>query len=212
MHPLDGPRAKVERAKTQVVTLQTIAKRFFEQNTYTVVLAEFDRKTGGQSMDKRHGLRLLKSIHKKYWVPIESFQPYKRGNRGRHSPLFLLQQLNNTDKHRLITVVNPTFARFGFSGLAGGGSKLYKRVTLHPNAKVGYIMPLSFPVPTLDITPNGKVRGIKYETEIKVNFDFSPGIRFGDGCDAVERLPVIGVLQRIINEVSRIIESFASDF
>lgn len=77
---------------------------------------------------------------------------------------------------------------------------------------MGFVMPLSSPVPTLDITPNGDVRGIRYQKEIIFNSDLTPGIRFGNGCNAVKGLPVIGVLRNILKEVSDIIESFAKDF
>lgn len=282
MHPLDGPRVKVERANSQLIALQNIAQAFFETNPYTIVLAEIDRKTSRQSVrvnycpaipdewgviigeichdlrsaldllvwqlalcktltpykntqfpiyligntkrhdgkgnpiphfwGKAHGRRYLQSVPRRFWERIDSFQPYKRGNLGRRNPLFLLQNLNNTDKHCLITVINPVIAQFSASGLMGGGSRFYNRVTLHPNTKIGYVMPLSFPVPTLNITPDGNIDGIKYETEVKVDFDLTPGIRFGDGCNAVKGLPVIRVLQRIIGEVSRIIDSFSNDF
>lgn len=282
MHPLDGPRAKVNRAESQLVTLQKITQDFFEINRYTVVLAEFDRKTGGQNIrisncpklpdewgviigeiahnlrsaldalawqlallnttnpDNRtgfpiyiigrtnrrlatgdpipqfwhngHGLRRLQSINRRYWTRIEAFQPYKRGNGYRQSPLFLLHELNNTDKHRLISVLTPIMAGFTFSGIIGGGSKFNKRTPLYPNAKVGCVMPLhKGGVPTLGFTDDGKPKIVMRE-EVEVNFDITPGIRFGNSCDAVKGLPIIRTLHRISNEVSRIIESFAGEF
>lgn len=280
MHPLDGPRAKVKRANSQLVTLQKVTQRFFEINRYTVVLAEFDRKTGGQNVrisncptlpdewgviigeiahDLRSALDLLAwqlrckyvgdsdttiqfpiyergrtklsqvssfwiktkkgwdvnrhtaNIDRKFWKRLESFQPYKRRNKGRHSPFFLLQKLNNTDKHHLITVLTPALGSFTFHGLIGGGSKFNKRMSLHPNAKVGYVMPLQKgDIYTLSLI-DGQPKMVMKE-EVDVNFDITPGIRFGDGCDAVKRLPVVRTLRHIADEVSRIVESFSGEF
>jgi hypothetical protein len=288
MHPLDGPRVKVERAKSQIVTLQACLQGFFKRYPYRVVVAEFDRKAGCYSLrvestppafpnewgvfigeiahnlrsaldglawqlalletgvpygrtafpiylvghtrrktdagtpfpsfwDKRDEVRELKSVPRSLWTRIEAFQPYKRGNGGRHSPLFLLHKLNNTDKHRLITVVAATVSGMQVSGLSGG-STLKVGVPLHLNAKVGSVCPLPAEgVRVLDIVndhvqiEDGRIR-TRIQCEVQVNTNITPGIRFGDSCDAVERLPVIRTLQRMANEVSRIIESFAGEF
>ena len=63
---------------------------------------------------------LLRSVPRHLWTRIESFQPFKRGNGGRHSPLFLLGQMNNTDKHRLLTVLVVSPATMTFTGFSGG--------------------------------------------------------------------------------------------
>ena len=47
---------------------------------------------------------------------------------------------------------------------------------------------------------------------MEVNVTVDPGVRFGDSCEAVERLPVIRTLRRMADEVSRIVESFAEEF
>ena len=46
MHPLDGPRAKVKRAKAQLIALQKDSERFFRQNPNIIAAAEFDKKAG----------------------------------------------------------------------------------------------------------------------------------------------------------------------
>jgi len=280
MHPLDGPRAKVERAKSQLITLQATFQEFFKRHRYSITLAELDRNTGdqiirvsdapsvpvewgviigeivhdlrsaldllawqlallnkacpygetmfpiyskGRTKDtskphfwgKGHGLRLLKSIDMRYRKRIEAFQPYKRRNGGRRSPLFLLQQLNNTDKHRLITVLATAIAGFRFTGLVGGGSQFKVGVPLYLNAKVGHVRPLPADgVLVLDDPPlnaNGKLR-TRTQREVLVKLDITPGIQFGEGCDTLKRLPVLKTLIDITGEVSRIIESFAGEF
>jgi hypothetical protein len=282
MHPLDGPREKVSRARFQIITLQHKIEAFFRDNLYEVGITEYDPKTdhyilrikaGPESLPpvwgavigeiahdlrsaldglawqlalnnplvckpydrtafpiylvgrtienvahfhgnsrRRDGLDIIQSIDPKHLRHIESFQPYKRGNGNKSSPLFLLQELNNTDKHRLITVLFPAADSLHFTGLAGH-VHLNRRVTLYTNAKIGWLT---------DVPPNRPGQGAIYtldpttgklsEPKMEVKVDVAPGVRFGDSCDAVERLPVIRTLQRMANEVSRIIESFSDEF
>lgn len=278
MKPLDGPRAKVKRAKSQIVTLEASFERLFKLYPYSVVVAEFDRKAGHYHLriqdgpssfpdewgvligeiahnlrsaldllvwqlallsnpnpsDRtefliyligytkrrfsggnkipcfhRDGLNKIRSIDKRFYTRIEAFQPYKRGNKGCYNPLFLLHKLNNADKHRLITVLTTVVGGITFTGHVGGGSKFNVGMPIHTNANVGYVNPLpSEGIQVLDI----RTMKIKIIHEMQVNLDVTPGIRFGDGCDAVKRLPVVPTLNSILNEVSRIIESFASEF
>jgi hypothetical protein len=281
MQSLDGPRAKVKRAKTELTALYDDFQRFFRKNPNIIAVAEFDRRAGNypivvkrcpselpeqwsvmigeiahdlrsaldllawqlaplnttepydwtafpiyligrtnrrdrknniipQFWNRRHGLRLLKSIHRRYWARIEGFQPYKRGNRGRHSLLYLLRELNNTDKHRLIPILFASVSSTQITGLFGSGSRIKMGVPIRRNAKIGWINPLAFPVPTLDFG-DGHPR-IRMQEEMQVKFDVSSSIRFGKGCDAVRNLPIFRTLDSITKEVSRIIESFASDF
>jgi hypothetical protein len=163
-----------------------------------------------QFWHKAHGLRLLQSIHSRYWGKIESFQPYKRGNKGRKNLLFLLHELNNTDKHRLIPILFASVSSHQVTGFFGGGSRIKIGVPIRPNAKIGWINPLPFAVPVL--YGDGAHFEIRMQEETKVKFDVSSSLMFGDGCSAVKNMPIVRTLYDIINEVSRIIESFASDF
>lgn len=284
MHPLDGPRAKVDRAKSQFIALQTAFQRFFKRYPYRVAVAEFDKKAGHHNLRVKsgpstlpdewgvligeiaHNLRsaldglvcqlalaadrrrtwrfcdkrktgfpvflrgprakgghhltraMLDYLQDRHAARIESFQPYKRGNGHRDSPLWLLHELNNSDKHRLITVVTVVAGGIHLTGLWGGGGRLKTGVPLNLNAKVGDVPPLPAEgVRVLDLVEgqptiiNGRLR-TRTQHEVQVDAEVTPGIRFGDSCDAVKRLPVIRTLQRMANEVSRIIESFASEF
>ncbi len=184
----------------------------------------------------------LQSVEKRFVARIEAFQPYKRGNQGRYNPLLLLEELNNTDKHRLVTVLGTNMRGFVFTGLAGGrprdihvagnngasfaskgrgsiGSEYKIGVPLKANAKIGQVYPLPLEgVRLLDVTEDGRLRmkdgkiQTRIEHEVQVNLSITPQIRFGSGCDAVERLPVIRTLQGMANEVSRVIESFSGEF
>lgn len=281
MHPLDGPRAKVKRVKSQLVAYNATCERFFERYPYSIIVAEFNKKAGCYSLrikdcpppfpiewsviigeiahDLRsaldglvwqiallnpnitkpsgntafpiyrlryvningsnylrfwhedYGLRLLKSVCGCFRTRIEAFQPYKRGNGGRHSPLFLLNKLNNSDKHRLITVFVAEDKGYEFTGLIGGGSKFKVGMPLYANAKVGCVNPLpDGGVPTLGFK-DGKPT-IVMQDEVQVNLVITPDIRFGNSCNAVKHLPVSRTLSRISDEVSSVIESFAKDF
>ncbi len=284
MHPLYGPRARIERSNSQIVTLAQGFERFFRENPYEISVAEYNPKAKNYSLrvkggpqefpvdwslligeithnlraaldglawqlalqttitpyertafpiyllgrtvkrtkghplphfwGKAHGLRRIQSIPRPLWARIESFQPYKRGNRGRRSPLFCLEDLNNTDKHRLLTVLVATPATLQFSGLSGG-THFKTGMTLSANAKIGWVR---------DVPPNepGPGRGGIYmldlatgellEPEMQVNVKAAPGVLFGDTCRAVKRLPVILTLRRIADQVSSIVESFAGEF
>ncbi|MCK4843747.1 MAG: hypothetical protein KAS83_02105 [Dehalococcoidia bacterium] len=277
MHPLDGPRAKVKRAKAQLIALQKDSERFFTQNPNIIAATEFDKKAGNYPIivkrcpselpeqwsvivgeithnlrsaldllawqlalletptpssytafpifyigrsgrkgtnsfwgEKGKGPRCLKSIHRRYWVRIEAFQPYKGGHGYLRSPLFLLRELNNTDKHRLIPILFASVSSSQITGFFGGGSKIKIGVPIRPNAKIGWINPLPFAVPVLH--GDGARFRIKMQEETQVKFNISSSVRFGDGCYAVRNLPIFRTLDNINKEVSRIIESFASDF
>ncbi len=281
MSELAGPRAKVERAKSQLIALNKVTNDFFEAHRYSVVRAEFDRKAGQYSLrikecppnfpiewsvvigEIAHNLRsaldglawqlallnttsmpfqrtafpirtfsngtrrpridggydhpfwyngipchLLKSIDRCFWTRIEAFQPYKGRNRGRHHPLFLLHELNNTDKHRLIMVLATVLSGWMVTGLSGKIT-LKRGVSLKPNAKVASALPL----PPEGVTVfDFNTMGIARQYEMQVDFKVIPEIRFGNSCDAVKGLPVISTLNHLLNKVSSIVESFANDF
>jgi hypothetical protein len=163
--------------------------------------------------------RKLANVPKTFWTKIESFQPYKRGNGGRRNSLFRLEELNNADKHRLLTVLTPGAASWEFSGLSGG-THFNRRAELHMGAKIGWVRDVPPNIPgqggiyALDLSDwkpgRGLMEGVKLvEPKMEVNINVGPYVRFGDTCKAVERLPVIATLQRIANEVSRVVESFA---
>lgn len=284
MHPLGGPRAKIERANRQIITLQQSVQGFFRDNLYEIREAERKSKAGNYPLRVKsgpqefpidwsvvigeiaHDLRsaldgltwqvallgpnspsfytsfpicldkclakkvgdrtypafdpckevkrrgCLQSIPSHLWTRFERFQPYKRGNGGRHSPLVLLNELNNTDKHRLVTVLTPTAVSVTFSGFAGH-VHFNRRMTLRTNAKIGWVtepppnQPGQGGIYRLDLATMKLV-----EPEMEVDVTVTPGIRFGNTCEAVSRLPVIPTLRRMRNQVSGIVESFVGEF
>jgi hypothetical protein len=282
MHPLDGPLAKIERAQSQIVTLQESVQGFFRDHLYEIGVAEYNPEADNYSLrvrsgpkefpvdwslligeiahnlrsaldgvvyqlvrannkwpsfntqfpiflvgkTKRHrgkrkafipnfegkdfadGLSMINGVAERHIAVFRRFQPYKRGNGNRKCPLHLLKELNNTDKHRLITVVSPTPAMLQFSGMAGR-VHFKRRVTLRPNAKIGWVR---------DVPPNKPGGGGVYlldfatmkllEPEMKVDVTVTPSIAFADTCKSVQGLPVLFTLQSMVNQAHRIIEAF----
>jgi len=84
---------------------------------------------------------------------------------------------------------------------------------LRTNAKIGWVTepPRNQPgqggIYRLDVATMKLV-----EPEMEVDVTVTPGIRFGNTCEAVSRLPVIPTLQRMANQVSSVIESFSDKF
>jgi len=156
-----------------------------------------DRKNNiiPQFWHKGHGLRLLQSIDRRYWTRIEAFQPYKRGNRGMRSLLFLLSELNNTNKHRLIPILFASVGSHQVTGFFGGGSKIKVGVPIRQNAKIGWINPIPFAVPVLH--SDGERFAIRMQEETQAKFDVFSSLRFGDGCYAVRNLPIFLTLDNI---------------
>ncbi|MEE8193881.1 MAG: hypothetical protein V3T73_00070 [Dehalococcoidales bacterium] len=188
MHPLDGPRLKVARAKAEIDRLGTMQDVFFEHTHYYIVRAEHNPISGKYvlrvridgpppSLDwgvfigeiahnlrsalnylvyqlaflntanepeavardrrlqfpiclkgkdfKTKGKNRIKLLRPEHQARIKRLQPYKRSRgvllktidltkrRGRDSPLFWLEEINNADKHRIIQVVEVRPASFG---------------------------------------------------------------------------------------------------
>jgi len=55
MHPLDGPRAKIERANRQIITLQQSVQGFFRDNLYEIREAEHKSKAGNYPLRVKSG-------------------------------------------------------------------------------------------------------------------------------------------------------------
>jgi len=287
MHRLGGPLAKIERAQSQIVTLQESVQGFFRDHLYEIGVAEYNPQANHHSLrvksgpeefpiewslligevahnlrsaldgivyqlvrannrwpsfntqfpiflvgktkrfrhgrkdvliphfegkDFADGLSMINGVAERHIAAFRRLQPYKRGNGHRKYPLYLLKELNNTDKHRLVTVVSPTPAQMQFSGLAGM-VHFKPRVTLRPNAKIGWVT---------DVPPNQPGGGGIYvldvatmkllEPEMQVDIKVTPSIGFGDTCKAVEGLPVFFTLQRMVNQAYSVFEAFKGKF
>jgi hypothetical protein len=98
------------------------------------------------------GRAMMKGVSKKHQAMIERLQPYKRRSRRsdplygmrhsiRHSPLSLIQEINNVDKHRTIQVVVPTTGAFIARTDAVSSFKYSPVRILNDGAKLGEIPP-----------------------------------------------------------------------
>src|SRR4030042_451108 len=122
MHPLDGARLKVNRAKTEIDRLGLMQDAFFKNTHYSVVRAEKNLEHGKCATNGKKMIKLLKSEHK---ASIEGLQPYNSSSSphlktidlakwsGCDSPLFWLEEINNADKHRIIQVAGVKAGGFG---------------------------------------------------------------------------------------------------
>jgi hypothetical protein len=134
----------------------------------------------------------LNYLKQEFRAKIRAAQPYYRRNGGRMSPLWLLHQLNNTDKHRLIVVVGGYATRISVTGLSN----------------IGGAFGLQIGVPPKSHAQAGAVGSEQVDVQIYPTYQ----IVFGGGCRAVEGLPVVPTLDRIADSVQSVIESFANDF
>ena len=149
------------------------------------------RKRGeGRWNSRRMGY--LKRTHR---AMVKRLQPYHRGNGGRLSPLWLLHEVNNADKHRRIQLFAFTAQVPMLSFGRGSPSPRWfikKGVRLVNGAKVGYVESAN-------------------ATKVKVDYYVTPQVCFSGGCDAVTLLPVVPTLQNMVNHVEKVVELFAGN-
>jgi len=132
---------------------------------------------------------------------LKNLQPYLRKNGNRLSPLWLLHELNNADKHRAIQVARKTAG--GMSLIITGDMRgfditdpksTYRRVPLKHGAKVGEA--------TITGSPDG----------VQMRFHLEPKVVFWGGCEAVKGLPVVTALSDMLKQVHDVIMEFAPEF
>ncbi len=101
-----------------------------------------DKRAAFYSRDRGCGLDYLKSLSRRHIDMIERFQPYKRGNGGRRDPLWLLSEMNNWDKHRVVQIGTSVVKMDEISGHNGeiGQVKLFRKA-LHDGAKLAEVTP-----------------------------------------------------------------------
>ena len=143
---------------------------------------------------ERFSRKRLAYLRPAYVTRIEGLQPYKRGNGHRRSTLWLLHELNNADKHRLVPVISGWALASSVTPLVGDAKRFSIQAGMQVKTKTDF----------------GEIW--KSEDDVYMYAQRRPHIRFGDGCDAVEELPVILTLVRITDSIESIIESFATDF
>ena len=272
MHPLDGPLAKVDWAQQQIEALDSDSRALFGTDSYRVVPAEINHKTGQRvlriqtSIDQLppqwsvvvgeviHDLRSaldqlvcalallsdrargetfcedektsfpillygprsrsrprsssrpkwssqrLRYLRRSLRTRIQGLQPYKRRDLGPKSPLWLLSEMNNADKHRYIQIV-------------AARSRSMSMVVSRQTDNRLWVDALRFKlgVRLIDGTKVGEVDPYGQE-DVEVQRVIHPEIVFWEGCDAVKRQPVIRTLRTISDEVSRAVNLFRGEF
>jgi len=142
---------------------------------------------------------MIKALCDCHQAMIKRLQPYRAGNGGKRSPLYLLHELNNADKHRLLQSVGGKAMGYGAGG--GWGDEpmpdywVSTRKVLEDGANVGSVSKVYV-----------DKRQVRMEQEI------FPSIAFWEGCEAVTGNGVCFTLSSIANEVSKIVESFGLEF
>lgn len=122
---------------------------------------------------------------------IERFQPYNPGNRDAFNPLWLLHQLNNTDKHNIVVLVAKYILDPRFRLPPGtGGESLFARQR--------------------EANRNSDPAGRPWE-QVDMNDQPPYQVAFGDRCKAVDGFPVVSTLRSMSKSVSTVVESFAQD-
>ena len=140
----------------------------------------------------------IRGLRRHHRAMVKRLQPYHRGNGRGHSPLWLLQEIHNADKHRNIQALASYSAGMGFGvqrrGLGGA-----------------HIEFLGINVPKGNLK-NGTKIGEASPNNVNVHINFRAQIAFSEGCDAVKHLPMVPTLKGMADEVSRIVELFSGEF
>lgn len=127
-------------------------------------------------------------IRPRYITLIEDTQPYFRRNGHRLSPLWLLKELSDSEKHNLIVV-------------AGGYDAA---ISIRPQPITSGVIDAYF---EMDAEPNAEIADVAVaKSDMNVRVKHSPEIRFGEGCAAVKNLGVVRTLKRMADKVEEIVK------
>jgi len=137
-------------------------------------------------------------LHPDHAKRVLNLQPYRRGNGGARNVLALLEELNNSDKHRLLQVVTVRGIAVGYAFPAGVSTldayRFDLKRPLGPGVKVGSIR-----------------RDLGYGSHPD-HFGPMYDVAFWEGCKAVKRRSVAPLLNQMATAVGAVIELFARDF
>ncbi len=152
----------------------------------------------------------IEPLSRRLMTAIEALQPYKRGRGYRKNLLWLLEKLNNTDKHRMLVLLiqkahgaSITVQRGKIDTVVIG-----KRITMYTETGQLEI------IPRIELKEGTKVGHLKgrLPDDVSVEVGIASIMIFGDACRAVKGLPVFPTLGEICNHVSDVVESFALEF
>lgn len=149
-----------------------------------------------------NGRVIIQNLTPRQKALIKRLQPYQRGSRAQSHPLWLLHDINNSDKHRVIQAVGTVLS---FSGLGinelwgfnilnmsvgGGGQRVEEGAEL---ARFRLVQ----------TAPQARVQ---------MNPDFAFNIEFGEGSPSVEGMPLLPTLFEIFGHVERVVGMFDRRF
>lgn len=162
----------------------------------------------------RKGLGNIRDLPAPQKTFIEGLQPYHRGNDAHSDPLWLLHELNNTDKHRLLPIVNAGVyygpypkgeIRIFFPEDVVGDAEVAFDLTLH--TKLGVPMEDGAKFVTLKM-----LQWVSPNNQMHVGAKVTQGIFFGEGIKANSGRKVDSTLSSIFNHVQSILSDCAKQF
>lgn len=161
------------------------------------IKAEFFDRTHKRVTSKGTVKGILQDLNPRHIAMIESMQPYEGAKLGIYDPLWLLYQINNSDKHRLVQVAVPC--------LSGGTIDLTIEagtITSAVDILVDLLGPYEHGAPVITLPP-----------QVHVNPNVTFHVRFGDeSLEPVRRGEVFNILRQILKRVDGVVEGFAPEF
>jgi len=148
-----------------------------------------------------NGRRLVQDLTPRQEALIKWFQPYRRGNKTESDFLWLLHDINNTDKHRVIQTIGTVFAMQGLGFGNMRGFDLYNM-----NVYGGQRLEDGAPVADFTLVQTAPDAYMDMHPEI------TPNIEFDEGSSAVKDMPLVSTLLDIVAHVERIIPCFERFF
>jgi hypothetical protein len=147
-----------------------------------------------EGMELADGRHMIQFVSKPHQAMIERLQPYKRGQGraiglGKSNVLYLLKELNNADKHRLVQVIESRAGAFF-------------------TARWGNIDPSDVDSPGRFIVLEEGAKFLAAAPDVDVYPKITPYITFWKGCKAIEGKGVVWTLHRIAQHVEAIISDF----
>jgi hypothetical protein len=166
--------------------------------------AKTDRKGKSISTFKKPGVTVqLKGIKRRHRTFFERQQPYKRWNGYKRDPLWLLKELNDADKHRVIHMTSYALFQAGI-GVSPKHRHLVEEFRVRVR-KRGF-------VDGAEVARFRYAAGVSGIVTVEVDHQFGVEIRFDDACGDAARLVMIKTLRAMIGRVGGIIASFAPLF
>lgn len=168
------------------------------------------------SLYSKNGLKSIRDLSVSQKAFIEGLQPYHAGNDILSQPLWLLHELNNTDKHRILPIATAALVYgkdpmsqvrvfFPYDGKDNTVSHVSFGITMH--AQLG--------VPMEDGTKFATLKMLKWISpynEMQVHAEASSCIIFGNGIKANSGRRIDRTLSAIFPKIQTILSDCAKQF